>query len=143
MEVQDVLSRLANEPIVKPVDDRSQDFAVRSRSADAERVSGNSEDGDVVEYLHYDEAEKTFSLEMVQDVEPVLDNVKELRNNGGNDAGKNKAGDFYLAGSFPQIIVYAWLKLRGLTQRDFKGQVVRDFLNDSEHAAFRVWPGRV
>ena len=113
------------------------------KQADAWRVSGDSELGEVIEYLHYDEQEKKFTLERVQDVEPVLENAKRMSREGGSDAGKNKAGDFYLAARVPLIIIEAWLNIRGLAMRDFKGKVVNEFLNDANHSAFRVWPGRV
>jgi hypothetical protein len=97
----------------------------------------------ISERLHFNDADETFARELVQDVEPTLEEVKRLVSDGGNDAGKNKAGDFYHAGRFPLVLVEEWLRQRGLTMQDFKGQIVNDFLNDSNHSHFRVWQGRV
>lgn len=89
--------------------------------------------------LHFDENEKTFTIQSRQDVEPILESVK-----ANVTGGKNKAGDLYLAGSFPPVVVLAWLKARGLDLRDFgREDVRREFLNDDAHSAFRVWKGRV
>lgn len=140
---QEICDKIANEAVVVPVEDRSQDTTFRSRSAGSERLDGDASKGDVLEYYHYDETEKTFTHELVEDVEPALKLAQRLRLEHGNNVGKNKAGDFYLAGSFPLVIVHAWLKRVGLKMPDFKGKVVNEFLNDPEHTAFRIWPGRV
>ena len=119
------------------------DQVAQPKTSDALHISGKSTEGDVVEYLHYDDTEKTFTTERVQDVEPVLESAKRLHLDGGATAGKNAAGDFYHAARVPLILVERWLQFRGLTMRDFKGQVLKDFLNDADHSAFRIWPGRV
>lgn len=95
----------------------------------------------VAEYLHYDDVEKIVGRELVQDIEPILNDVKARANE--LNAGKNQGKDFYLAGRFPVVLVENWLKLRGLTMQDFKHTVIDDFLNDPDHSAFRVWQGRV
>lgn len=108
---------------------------MKSRSADGLLV----DDGPVKEYLHLDDDQ--LVVERLQDVEPILQNCKD--NSNAPDAGKNKAGDWYHAGRFPLVIVEAWLTQRGLKMRDFRDSVLREFLNDSNHSAFRIWPGRV
>jgi hypothetical protein len=120
-----------------------QDKAVKARASDAMRIQGDSAKGEAVEYVTYDDTDKTFTHEVLQDVEPVLESAKKLHLEGGSTAGKNAAGDFYHAARVPLVLVLAWLKQRGLTQQDFKGQVLKDFLNDPDHSAFRIWPGRV
>lgn len=92
----------------------------------------------VADFLHFDDVEQTFTHEIKQNVEPILENCKQ-----NLTGGKNKAGDFYLAGRFPVVIVEAWLRLRNLKMADFKGDILKEFLNDSNHSAFRIWPGRV
>lgn len=140
---KELFDKIDAEPFVAPNDDRTQDAVVRSRSSDALKLSGSSDAGEAVEYFHYDNATSNFTHEIVQDVEPVLEHIKGLRLDRGKEVGKNKAGDFYLAGRFPVVIVMAWLKQKGLHMKDFKKDVVKDFLNDPNHSAFRVWPGRV
>lgn len=94
----------------------------------------------VNEYLYLDEMEEKAYVQKVQDVEPILEDAKARHKEHG---GRNKAGDFYHAGRFPPVVVEEWLRLRGLTMKDWKGQVLDDFLNDSDHSAFRIWQGRV
>lgn len=143
MDQSAILKQLEQEQIILSQDDKVHDAVVKPKSLSAEKIEGDSSEGEVVEYLYYDESEKTFAVESVQNVEPILEHAKDMSSLNGNMAGKNKAGDFYLAGSFPVVLVYAWLKKCGLDMRDFKGDIVKRFLNDSEHAAFRIWKGQV
>lgn len=119
------------------------DTVVAPKNRNAMHVSGTSAQGDVVEYLHHDESEGVYHYEMVQDVEPILDSARQLHLDGGNQAGKSKSGEWYHAARVPQVLVLAWLKQRGLTMPDFKGDALKEFLNDSDHKAFRIYSGRV
>lgn len=97
--------------------------------------------GGISSYLHFDDAAETFAVEAVQDVEPILDNAKALA--AMENAGKSKSGEWYHAGRFPQVIVEEWLRLKGLTMQDLRGEVVDMFLNDPAHSAFRIWNGNL
>lgn len=119
------------------------DSIIKPTSSDAMRLEGVGSEGEIVEYVHVDENNGSFVHEMKQDVEPYLKRIRDLEHEQGNDVGKNKAGDFYLAASVPQVVIHAWLNKRGLKMSDFKGPVIDDFLNDSDNGAFRVWKGRV
>lgn len=108
---------------------------LRPKSADAlliDNVEG------VSDFLHHDESEGVFHRELLQDVEPILDDATRRRNDG-----EHGSSELRFAGRFPIVLVESWLHNRNLTIKDFKDQVVRDFLNDSDNSAFRVWPGRV
>lgn len=105
------------------------------------RASGDAllvENGPIKEYLHLDD--ENLTIQRFEDVEPILKNCKASASNAG---GKNKEGDWYHAGRFPFVIVQAWLTQRGLTMKDFKDDILKDFVNDQSHSAFRIWPGRV
>lgn len=119
------------------------DQLIRPTTSDSLRLEGEGSKGEIVEYLHVDENDGKFYHEMKQDVEPYLKRVADMVSAGGADAGKNKSKDFYLAASVPQVVVYAWLNKRGLTMKDFKDDVIDEFLNDSDNSAFRVWKGKV
>lgn len=119
------------------------DQLLRPTSNDSLRLEGEGAKGDIVEYLHVDENAGKFYHEMKQDVEPYLKRVADMVSAGGTNAGKNKAKDFYLAASVPQVVIYKWLNARGLKMSDFKHDIVDEFLNDSDNAAFRVWKGKV
>jgi len=94
---------------------------------------------DVREYIHYNEVDDTITQQRVQDIEPILDNVKQLREFGG----RGETGEFYHAAQVPVVVVENWLNLRGLSMSQFKGSVVTEFLNDTDNKPFRVWQGRV
>lgn len=119
------------------------DQLVRPTTSDSVRLEGEGAKGEIVEYLHVDTHDGKFYHEMKQDVEPYLKRVADMISDGGSNAGKNKAGDFYLAASVPKIVIYAWLNKQGLNMRDFKRDVIDKFLNDSENEPFRVWKGTV
>lgn len=121
----------------------SHDLFVKPTAPDSLRLEGDGGKSEVVEYLHVDENDGKFYHEMRQDIEPCLRKVAELVSDGGTSAGKNKAGDFYLAAKVPLVVVQAWLNKRGLKMSDFKHDILDEFLNDSDNGAFRVWKGRV
>lgn len=111
--------------------------AVKSRSSDGMLV--DNVDG-VVDYLHYDEVAKNFTHEIVQDVEPILEDVKARA--ALSNGGRSLSRDMYHAARVPTVVVHAWLKKRGLTMQDLKGSIVDDLLNDPDNAAWRIWKGR-
>lgn len=117
------------------------DSVASQKSSAGLLVDKQSHTGGIDEYLHFDDGEGVFARELVQDVEPVLRDAHERAMEPG--AGKNKAGDFYHAGRFPLVLVHAWLNQRHLTMQEFKGDVLKEFLNDDSHKAFRIWQGRV
>lgn len=119
------------------------DQLIRPTAIDSVRLEGEGVKGQIVEYLHVDEIAGKFYHEMKQNIEPYLDRVADMVSAGGVDAGKNKSKDFYLAASVPQVVIYAWLNKRGLTMKDFKNDVINEFLDDSDNSAFRVWKGKV
>lgn len=119
------------------------DRLLKPTSNDAMRLEGDGIAGDIVEYLHVDENDGKFRHEMKQDVEPYLKRIRQMELDQGANVGKNKAGDFYLAASVPQVIIHAWLNKKGLKISDFRGKIIDDFLNDSDNSAFRVWKGKV
>jgi hypothetical protein len=134
---------LPDDVVFEKAEHLPHDQLIKPTAKDSMKLEGDGSAGQIVEYLHVDENDEKFYHEMKQDVEPYLDRVKDLRDIGGSNAGKNKDKDFYLAASVPQVVIYAWLNKRGLTMQDFKHGVIDDFLNDSDNAAFRVWQGRV
>ena len=117
------------------------DQLIKPTANDAWRLEGEGANGDIVEYLHVEDDKMVH--EMKQDVEPYLKRIREMEHAQGSNVGKNKAGDFYLAASVAPVVIHAWLNKRGLTMKDFKYEVVDNFLNDPDNSAFRVWKGKV
>lgn len=119
-----------------------RDSVIAPTSADAMHLEGSSANGGIVEYLHVDDVDGVFRHEMKQDIEPYLKRVHDLVQARGKDAGKNIGKDMYLAASVPHVVLQGWLNERQLHMSDFKGQVVKDFLNDQNNKPFRVWQGK-
>lgn len=119
------------------------DAVVAPTSSDAIHLDGHSARGDIVEYLHFDDADGVFRHELRQDIEPTLNNVKEMRLDQGSSVGRGKSGEWMHAARVDKVVILQWLHNRGLAWSDFKGKLVREFLNDSDNGAFRLWPGRV
>lgn len=119
------------------------DPAVKPTAAGAIHLDGSSQNGDVVEYLNFDDTDGTFTHEMRQDIEPTLNDISRMRLESGNSVGKSKSGEWYHAARVDKVVVLAWLHARGLQWADFKGEIVKRFLNDSNNSAFRLWAGRV
>ena len=119
------------------------DAVVTPKSADAMHLDGHSARGDVVEYLYFDDIDGVFHHQLLQDIEPTLNNVKRMRLEQGHTVGRSKTGEWMHAATVDRVVVLQWLHLRGLSWPDFKGKIVTEFLNDSDNKAFRVWPGRV
>lgn len=112
-------------------------------SRDAMHLEGSGLNGGLVEYLHVDEHDGKFYHEMKQDIEPYLKRAHDICSGRGKDAGKNKGKDMYLAASVPPVVLHAWLNSKGLKMYDFKGSVVKDFLNDTINKPYRIWQGSV
>lgn len=75
-----------------------------------------------------------------EDVEPLLERLKGLRNAG--DVGSSEMKH---AASFPASVVEAYKAQYGVSHHEFMANPVhiRRMLNDPELAGFRVWSGRV
>lgn len=85
---------------------------------------------------HYDPADKSFSFETVEDVEPLIDHNRRQHNDATDAHWK---GDMHKVASLPLSI---WFKLKKEGILDDK-KAFRRWLNDSANSAFRVRSGRV
>ena len=63
------------------------------------------------EYLHHDEAEDKYHIEMVADVESVLEWCKQSRNEGN---GHSKTGEFEHVARIPMVVIEIWKKAHGV-----------------------------
>lgn len=63
----------------------------------------------VAEYFHSDPSEKGFHIQTVQDVKPILEQNKNIRNN----SGKRWQGDMVHYASIPIVVLEAWWKELG------------------------------
>ena len=93
------------------------------------------------EFLHFDDGEDHFAVELVSDVEPVIERNKALFNEGD---GFGATRELKRVASFPPII-------REITKRVWGAdpfaagneELLRRLLNDPDLRHFRTAPGRV
>lgn len=117
-----------------------QNETLRSDTPLSDSLCVKAENG-LVERVHVD-TDGTMAFQRLQDVEPVLESVKSLKDEG---FGCDTRADTRFAGRFPIVVVEGWCARHGYTYADFMRQqdVVRSFLNDPANKPFRVWNGRV
>lgn len=79
-------------------------------------------------------------VRQTEDVEPVLEHVKNLR-----AIGEVGSSELRHAATLPAIVVENYCKQHGIDHHEFMANPVhiRRMLNDPELAGFRVWGGRV
>lgn len=75
-----------------------------------------------------------------QDVEPILNHVKYLR-----ETGQLGDGEMRHAGKIPVVVSENWRKARGLSYAEFMGNPAHAtaFLNSEEARPYRIWQGKV
>lgn len=73
-------------------------------------------DGGVIQTLTYDDAEKTTTIETIQDVDPILENNKRLQSL--ND-GYSPSRELRRVASVPHVVILDWCKKDGIPFRDF------------------------
>src|SRR5262245_44099135 len=94
----------------------------------------------VAEYHHYDAASDRTVIETVQDVAPILERNKALRN--ADDRGWSASYDLRRAATIPDIIILKWRKEYGIDVFNRNHwPAVKRLLNDPEWRYLRTAPG--
>lgn len=90
--------------------------------------------------IHVDPSEDRFTVNRVQDVEPILERAKALHN-----AGIGQSGEWRHAASIPNVIVERYCEDAGITFREFAMNEVhqRRLLESPDLSHFRIWKGRL
>lgn len=101
-------------------------------------------DGGVISEFHYDHSSDLTTIKMVQDVEPIIENNKDLRSQG---KGYTPSGDMRHVASIPLVVVEQWIKEDGVNfmtlPRHEKSIYLRRKLNDIDNRAWRTSEGRM
>lgn len=93
------------------------------------------------ERLSYDESENKFTLQIFDDVEPVINNNKQLYNL--ND-GYSPSREWRRVASIPLVVVEMWKKMYGTNPlRPGNEALLRRLLNDPDLRGLRTAPGRL
>lgn len=103
---------------------------IETRFMDRDPLSGSTL------LYHFDHADRTFTYEDIEDVEPIIERNK-MEHNDRTDA--NWKGDWHQVARLPLSI---WFKLKKAGILDDKPAMKR-WLNDPDNSGFRVRPGHV
>ncbi|MCP3704613.1 MAG: hypothetical protein GY954_16995 [Alteromonas sp.] len=90
----------------------------------------------------YHEQDGNLVIERVQEVDPVLESVKQHKE---VQTGKPVDGLGYFAGRIPGVIVEKYMNEFGVSYNEFicNDVHIQRILNDPEYKRFRVWEGRI
>ena len=92
--------------------------------------------------LHVDETDDTFTINTVQDVEPIVEANKRKFNDYGDKLSAGKRGEWHHAASVPFNIWEQWMKdTNGAIEKDSK--LLARYLNDPDNKYFKVAPTNI
>jgi hypothetical protein len=95
----------------------------------------------LAEYLHYDESDDHFAVELVSDVEPDIERNKALYAEGD---GFGATREWKRVASFPPIIREITTRIWGADPfASGNEELLRRLLNDPDLRHFRTAPGRI
>jgi|TARA_R100000963_G_C4614437_1_gene83799 hypothetical protein len=98
--------------------------------------------GGVISEFHYDHSSDLTTVKMVQDVEPIVENNKDLRSQG---KGYTPSKDLRHVASIPLVIVEQWIKEDGVNfmtlPKHEKSVYLRRKLADPDNRAWRTSEG--
>ena len=84
----------------------------------------------------------SFSIQTVQDVEPILERNKALQNE--SDKGWSRSREWRRAASIPNVVALQWMKQYGVNIWDKNhARAVKRLLNSSEWRWLRTAPGKL
>ena len=92
--------------------------------------------------IHFDDADNTFTLNTVQDAEPVVEENKRRMNQFGDKLSLGKRTEFHHVASIPVTVWEDWMKqTNGAIQKDSK--LLARYLNDPDNKFLRVAPTNI
>ena len=97
------------------------------------RLLDHDPESGITTYHHYDEASDTMAIETVQDVTPILNKNKALKNEGFD-----KKSDMWHAATIPAVVQLEWMTKFGVDLYNKNHwPAVKRLLNSSEYAHLR------
>ena len=92
--------------------------------------------------LHIDEAGDKFTINTVQDAEPIVEANKRRYNDYGDKLSVGKRGEWHHAAAVPFNIWEQWMKdTNGAIEKDSK--LLARYLNDPDNKYFKVAPTNI
>lgn len=93
----------------------------------------------VHESLHFDDAERTFTVRRVQDAEPIIDANKRAQTDGD---GYSPTRELRRIASIPPLVLEVWKKQYGVDPtKPAHHDLLRRLLNDPDNRFLRVSEG--
>ena len=92
--------------------------------------------------IHFDDVDKTFTLNTVQDAQPVIDENKRRMNEFGDKLTPGKRGEWHHVAEIPVTVWEQWCKeTNNEIQKDPK--LLARYLNSPEFKYFKVAPTNI
>ena len=97
---------------------------------------------DIKTIYHYDALENRDVIERVQDCEPVVAEVAELKH---RTDGRGDTSLGYHVGRIPGIVIEQYLKEAGITFHEFciDNTHIHRIINNPDYKRFRVFEGKI
>ena len=92
--------------------------------------------------FHFDEVDDTFTLNTVQDAQPIVDENKRKMNAYGDKLSVGKRGEWHHTASIPINIWEQWkMDTNGAIEKDSK--LLAAYLNNPDYKYFKVAPTNI
>jgi len=116
--------------------DTSTSVADAKKVIEAAKVSTQGEARD----NYFIDSENRFVHEIIQDVEPILQQTAEMRSHGFTGSSEMR-----LAARFPDVVVRNYCNSKGIDMEEFNRDRVhiRNMLKDPALSKFRIWDGKI
>jgi len=97
---------------------------------------------DIKTIYHYDAQSNKDVFERVQDCEPIVKRVAEIKQ---QIDGRGDSSLGYFVGTIPAIIIEKYMKEVGVTYHEFMADRthIHRIMNNPDYAKFRVWEGKL
>ena len=92
--------------------------------------------------IHFDDVDDTFTLNTVQDAEPIIEENKRRMNEYGDKLTLGKRGEWHYVAEIPATVWEQWMhKTNGAIEKDSK--LLARYLNDPDYKYFKVAPTNI
>ena len=92
--------------------------------------------------IHFDDVDNTFTLNTVQDAEPIIEENKRRMNEYGDKLTLGKRGEWHYVAEIPKTVWEQWMKkTNGAIEKDSK--LLARYLNDPDYKYFKVAPTNI
>ena len=92
--------------------------------------------------FHFDESGDKFTLNTVQDAQPIVDENKRKMNQYGDKLSVGKRGEWHHAATIPINVWEQWMQdTNGAIEKDSK--LLAAYINDPDYKYFKVAPTNI